>query len=168
MMPVFERLARYNAVANEAMLGVMNATGSKFFDEPVDGYYHSVHEILAHLHKADQLVLSEIAAAIGKERCGNEAALSKDPPISGLSRFSVARSELDACFLKLVSVLGEGDLAAPVRKTTRSGEITERPVWVVLTHCFNHQTHHRGQVAQILDSFGVVNDYSGMLYLEQP
>lgn len=27
---------------------------------------------------------------------------------------------------------------------------------------FNHETHHRGQIAEILDQFGVANDYSNL------
>jgi len=168
MMLALERLARYNAVANQAMMDAMSLSGPGIFDEPVKGYYHSVHEILAHLYMADQLVLSELAASIGKERCGDEAAVPNDRPIVDLLQFRAARSELDACFLKLVSILSENDLRAQVRKTVRSGETIERPLWVVLMHCFNHQTHHRGQGTQILDAFGVANDYSGMLRLELP
>jgi uncharacterized damage-inducible protein DinB len=29
-----------------------------------------------------------------------------------------------------------------------------RPRWVVVTHLFNHQTHHRGQVHALLTGFG--------------
>ncbi|WP_414705227.1 hypothetical protein [Pseudobacteroides sp.] len=28
---------------------------------------------------------------------------------------------------------------------------------------FNHQTHHRGQISQILDSLKIANDYSNMI-----
>jgi uncharacterized damage-inducible protein DinB len=34
---------------------------------------------------------------------------------------------------------------------------------VVLLHLFNHQTHHRGQVAALLDQTGVANDYPGIV-----
>jgi len=33
----------------------------------------------------------------------------------------------------------------------------------VLNHVFNHQTHHRGQVSQILDELGVEHDFSNMI-----
>ena len=32
-----------------------------------------------------------------------------------------------------------------------------------LDHVFNHQTHHRGQVSQILDEMGVAHDFSNLI-----
>jgi uncharacterized damage-inducible protein DinB len=29
-----------------------------------------------------------------------------------------------------------------------------KPVWVLVAHFFNHQTHHRGQVHALLTGFG--------------
>jgi uncharacterized damage-inducible protein DinB len=29
---------------------------------------------------------------------------------------------------------------------------------------FNHQTHHRGQVAQVLDEHGIENDVSNLIW----
>ena len=36
---------------------------------------------------------------------------------------------------------------------TSAGEIT-RPKWLLVTHMFNHQTHHRGQVHCMLTQAG--------------
>jgi uncharacterized damage-inducible protein DinB len=33
-----------------------------------------------------------------------------------------------------------------------------RPRWVLVTHMFNHQTHHRGQVHCLLTAFGMKPD----------
>ena len=32
-----------------------------------------------------------------------------------------------------------------------------------LDHVFNHQTHHRGQVSQILDELGIKHDFSNLI-----
>jgi uncharacterized damage-inducible protein DinB len=34
------------------------------------------------------------------------------------------------------------------------GRDVTRPVWILVTHFFNHQTHHRGQVHALLTGFG--------------
>lgn len=31
-------------------------------------------------------------------------------------------------------------------------------------HFFNHQTHHRGQIAAVLDAAGIENDYSNLIW----
>ncbi|MFI4981345.1 MAG: DinB family protein, partial [Nevskiales bacterium] len=35
------------------------------------------------------------------------------------------------------------------------GSTRTRPAWQLVVHMFNHQTHHRGQVATLLSQFGV-------------
>ena len=37
-----------------------------------------------------------------------------------------------------------------ITKSTRT-----RPAWLLVTHLFNHQTHHRGQVTTLLSQFGI-------------
>jgi len=34
-----------------------------------------------------------------------------------------------------------------------------------IMHMFNHQTHHRGQISNILDDLSITNDYSNMINL---
>ncbi len=45
---------------------------------------------------------------------------------------------------------------------TPHGDAYSLPRWQCLLHMFNHQTHHRGQMAQILDEKGVENSYSNL------
>jgi uncharacterized damage-inducible protein DinB len=41
-----------------------------------------------------------------------------------------------------------------------------RTVWEILIHTFNHQTHHRGQISEILDENKIENDFSNMIRYE--
>jgi uncharacterized damage-inducible protein DinB len=38
-----------------------------------------------------------------------------------------------------------------------SGQLEERtsPAWILVTHMFNHQTHHRGQLTTLLSQLGI-------------
>ncbi len=42
-----------------------------------------------------------------------------------------------------------------MRYRNTQGVAREHPVWQALTHLFNHQTHHRGQVTTLLAQAGV-------------
>ena len=42
-----------------------------------------------------------------------------------------------------------------MRYTNTLGVAREHPAWQALSHFFNHQTHHRGQVATLLTQAGV-------------
>jgi len=51
-------------------------------------------------------------------------------------------------------------------RVNRLGEKKEHVFWKALMHMFNHQTHHRGQVSQILDQLKLENDFSNIILIE--
>ena len=57
-------------------------------------------------------------------------------------------------------------LAAPFRyRSLITGQEGERPAWLLVSHMFNHQTHHRGQLTTLLTQFGLdigVTDLAAM------
>ena len=49
------------------------------------------------------------------------------------------------------AALTEAWLAQPLTYTSKvDGKTRTLPHWVLVTHLFNHQTHHRGQVTTLL------------------
>ena len=42
-----------------------------------------------------------------------------------------------------------------MRYSNTQGVLREHPAWQALSHLFNHQTHHRGQVTTLLAQAGV-------------
>lgn len=42
-----------------------------------------------------------------------------------------------------------------MRYSNTQGVPREHPAWQALSHCFNHQTHRRGQVTTLLAQAGV-------------
>jgi uncharacterized damage-inducible protein DinB len=47
-------------------------------------------------------------------------------------------------------------LAADFSYTSMTSERSyTRPAWLLVTHMFNHQTHHRGQITTLLSQFGI-------------
>jgi uncharacterized damage-inducible protein DinB len=57
--------------------------------------------------------------------------------------------EIDA----FVATLTNEKLTANLRYVRR-GTVNEFPLWHAVTHLFNHQTHHRGQVTTLLMQAG--------------
>ena len=52
------------------------------------------------------------------------------------------------------------EVSRPGKQQTR-----KFPFGKILMHLFNHQSHHRGAVSQILDQNDVENDYSNVMQL---
>ncbi len=71
--------------------------------------------------------------------------------------------KLDEIIVELTNEIQTEDLYKTATRITRLGEKLEKIFWKLLIHMFNHQTHHRGQISQILDNLKVENDYSNMI-----
>jgi uncharacterized damage-inducible protein DinB len=73
------------------------------------------------------------------------------------------RTAVDAALQQACDLLSERQYASVMEYKGWDGKDMKKSVWLVLAHQFNHQTHHRGQIAVLLDQMGIENDYSGIL-----
>jgi uncharacterized damage-inducible protein DinB len=67
-----------------------------------------------------------------------------------------AREHLDDRLLKWSSALTAEWLALPLTYVSKV-DAQERTIsrWVLVSHLFNHQTHHRGQITTLLSQHGL-------------
>jgi len=65
-----------------------------------------------------------------------------------------ARQATDATIEAFVRELDTERLAADLTYHNSKGLPFQAPVWLVVGHLFNHQTHHRGQVTALLHQLG--------------
>jgi uncharacterized damage-inducible protein DinB len=63
--------------------------------------------------------------------------------------------QLDAAIAAWVSELPDGYLLITMRYGNSQGIQRAHPAWQAMTHFFNHQTHHRGQITTLLTQAGV-------------
>lgn len=75
---------------------------------------------------------------------------------SGLDELRILRKELDSTILAWVQNITKEWLAEDLKfySYLYKREIT-LPLWLVLTHFFNHQTHHRSQISTALLQSGL-------------
>ena len=74
------------------------------------------------------------------------------------AEFSALRSHrdrLDAAIEAWVAEMPENFPLQKMRYRTTKGVQREHPVWQAMSHFFNHQTHHRGQITTLLTQQGV-------------
>jgi uncharacterized damage-inducible protein DinB len=83
-----------------------------------------------------------------------------------IDSFTKARSKVDYLFLSLAEELSDDLLSTTIERTNRKGEKQRLVFWKALLHVFNHHTHHRGQISQILDQRGIENDYSVLINIQ--
>jgi uncharacterized damage-inducible protein DinB len=79
-----------------------------------------------------------------------------------------AREAMDARILEWVAGLTEQDLAGELRYTSIVNPAPRvMPMSLAVTHFFNHQTHHRGQVTTLLMQRGIDPGVTDLMWVAQ-
>ena len=74
----------------------------------------------------------------------------------GFTGLRAERESLDARLLSWATSLTHQWLAASLTYTSKiDSKVRTVPRWVLVTHMFNHQTHHRGQATTLLSQMGL-------------
>jgi uncharacterized damage-inducible protein DinB len=144
------------------MLGIIKEHG--IFNKIFFGHYRSINDILFHILDVDlswindlkevicsKIYEEEIFKKYNEENCVN--------PYKEVIDFEKDRIKLDGLLIKFITDLSVNEL----ERTILYKNTKPKKVWEVLIHTFNHQTHHRGQISQILDENGIQNDFSNMI-----
>jgi uncharacterized damage-inducible protein DinB len=144
----FQTFARYNAWANQRLYDACASLAVPEYRKPRRSFFGSIHNTLNHLLVGDRIWLARIE---GKEHgiAALDQVLNED-----FAALRQAREAEDARILWLVDGLDDEALASRRSYQTSSGVAQETRLDWILTHLFNHQTHHRGQVHDMLSQTG--------------
>jgi uncharacterized damage-inducible protein DinB len=140
----FRMFARYNRWANMTLYRVAAGCSAELLSQERGAFFHSILGTLNHLVVTDRMWLCRMQGNSPKGTKLDEV-LYYD-----FSDLWEARKELDASLLEFVVSLEEPTLAAPLAYQTSSGTPQSQPLHEILSHLFNHQTHHRGQAHDLL------------------
>jgi uncharacterized damage-inducible protein DinB len=146
-----QRMARYNRWQNENLYGVANTLSDAERRRDRGAFFGSIHATLNHLLWADRVWMSRLAATPGTEG-GIPQSVSLYADWNDLKR---ERAAFDTVVLDWADRLDTASLAGELTwySGARKAEV-RKPKWLLVTHMFNHQTHHRGQVHCMLTQAG--------------
>jgi len=143
-------MAAYNRWMNDRLYELSASLTDGERKRDVGAFFKSIHGTLNHLLLADHLWLgrftgqSFVVAALDCELYADFDELRRE------------REKTDATILQWVSTLSNDALFAAV---TYESLVDPQPrrhaLWFALTHFFNHQTHHRGQLTSLLAQRGM-------------
>ena len=146
-----QRMARYNRWQNENLYGVAEGLPEAERRRERGAFFGSIHKTLSHLLWADRIWMSRFTD-LPRPQGGIRESVLQYPDWPELAR---ERGAFDEIILAWAERLDPSWLAA--EQTFYSGaaqrEVT-MPRWLLVTHMFNHQTHHRGQVHCMLTQAG--------------
>jgi uncharacterized damage-inducible protein DinB len=145
-------MAEYNRWQNENLYGAAEGLSDGARKEPRGAFFGSIHATLNHLLFGDQMWMSRFAGTPRPKAAGIPESVGMYENWDELKRERVA---FDIVILDWAAALEpawlDGDLTwfSPTL-----GQEASRPRWLLVTHMFNHQTHHRGQVHCMLTQAG--------------
>jgi uncharacterized damage-inducible protein DinB len=140
----FEQLAAYNRWANARLYEAAMALPESDYRRDVGAFFKSLNGTLNHLLVADRIWMKRLTGK-GEHPDKLNAIIHEDR-----KDLALARADEDDRIVRFVASLDEAALAGILKYATTSGKAFEQPRAEVLSHFFNHQTHHRGQAHTIL------------------
>ncbi len=159
-------LARYNRWMNDKLYAVAATLDDETRKRDLGAFFKSIHGTFNHLLLADRVWLSRFLGVPAPE--GHMAPGIRHLDQELYSDFEELRRErvrTDDELSAWASELTPERLAAPL-EIVRRGQKQEVTLWWMVSHVFNHQTHHRGQITTLLTQQGCdvgVTDLFAML-----
>lgn len=146
-----QRMALYNRWQNENLYGVADGLSDEERRRERGAFFGSIHKTLSHLLWGDRIWMSRFAGT-PKPEVGIRESVSLYPQWEPLKR---ERAAFDAVIIDWAERLDPSWLAGDLTYFSGAAnkELT-RPAGMLVTHFFNHQTHHRGQVHCMLTQAG--------------
>ncbi|HEY3047423.1 MAG TPA: DinB family protein [Polaromonas sp.] len=159
-------LAEYNRWINQRLYEACEALSDEERKRERGAFFGSIHRTLNHLIVGDQIWLRRFV------QCGQGngiTLMSLNASVLDLpdgSRLDTVlfddwqalrskREQLDAAIESWVVEMPDGYPQFTMRYSNSKGVQRAHPAWQAMTHFFNHQTHHRGQVSTLLMQAGI-------------
>jgi uncharacterized damage-inducible protein DinB len=140
----FQTFARYNVWANDRLYAACAQLPDADFRASRKAFFGSILGTLNHILVGDRAWLGRI------EGVPSGITRLDEMLFDNLADLKQARLAEDKRILSLASTLETEALDRVVVYRTMAGVENRTPLVWVLSHMFNHQTHHRGQVHALL------------------
>jgi uncharacterized damage-inducible protein DinB len=145
----FRKLAQANRLANARLHSVCAALDMKELTAPRPAFFGTIQKTLNHILMVDRFYLNALLGRSLDRSYLDEASFLPD-----LATLSALQSDCDLALLAHVESLTPEDLTVIVA-VDRGVRVQHDRRDDILSHVFQHQTHHRGQVHGLLSATAV-------------
>lgn len=142
-------LARYHGWANTRLAEACGRLPDDEYFKTRPAFFRSIHGTLNHILLADRIWQARILDSEPIE-AGLETILYEDR-----EDLRQARATEDRKIVALVEGMSAQEIGRALRYRNTAGQSFETPMVWVLAHLFNHGTHHRGQIHDMLSQTSV-------------
>jgi len=157
-------MARYNRWQNASIYAAAGGLSDEERRKDRSAFFKSIHATLSHLLWADHMWLSRISDAPRPSTPLSESAFYRDD-------WDCLQQDRRACDERLIrwaDAVTDDWLAGDLvwRSSLMQTDVI-KPKWLVVSHIFNHQTHHRGQIHAMLTAAGAQPHDTDLILMEQ-
>ena len=170
MKEIFQLLAEYNALTNLEMIGILEKLPAEKLAQEAGSFYGSILGLVNHILVSDLTWLERFVKQwpelepIKKRLPVLKVQKLTDIVLDSLAAYKPVRLDLDETIKQVVRTISDGRYDQVLSYRNLRGVDQKKIAWRTFLHLFNHQTHHRGQVALLLDQLKVENDYSNLIW----
>ncbi|MGI9290470.1 MAG: DinB family protein [Gammaproteobacteria bacterium] len=138
----YRLMAAYNRKMNQQFYAACAELDDAARKQDRGAFFKSIHGTLNHLLLVDRLWLGGF-----KKESVAYSALDEEL-FADFAELRAARDDMDEAIIAWANTLTEAQLKEPFNDSL------DIPLWLTVTHFFNHQTHHRGQLSALLSQCG--------------
>jgi uncharacterized damage-inducible protein DinB len=143
-------MAEYNQWMNSRLYALCETLSEQELHKDRGAFFKSIYGTLNHITYGDLAFLSRFTGSpavvpeLGADLFGNFGQLRRE------------RTALDTRLLEWSETLSPTWLAELLTYTSKVDDhVRTLPQWVLVTHMFNHQAHHCGQITTLLSQMGL-------------
>lgn len=153
--------ANYNQWQNINTIETAEELTNEQRQKDVGAFFGSIQGTLSHLLWADSIWLDRLTHTPYKASPLDDSGSAW----TDWEEYKIARKAMDQKFIRWAETVTDNWLNETLTYTTTRGKEVTKPIDLLVTHIFNHQTHHRGQVHCLLTQFGVDTKDTDILLL---
>lgn len=140
----YRMMARYNRLANRRIYDACASLPDAERTKIRPAFFKSIHGTLNHILVGDRIWMTRFGG-------GDVPSTSLDAILyEEFGALRRARQEADGEIEEFADALSPAFLDGSIRYENNEGRIFDDAMPMLLTHFFNHQTHHRGQIHDML------------------
>lgn len=157
-------MASYNVWQNKSLMGCIKALDEKELTKPRKAFFGSILGTANHLLWGDLLWMSRFDGGAAPQ-----VTLPESPKLhEAAESYLMDRLRTDKRIIRWADKLRHMDLVGPMTwYSSASQRSLTQQKGVCVTHFFNHQTHHRGQLHAMLTAAGQSPDVTDLIFMPE-
>ena len=158
-------MARYNSWQNSQLTTALDKVSAQELTAERGAFFGSILGTLNHILWADRIWMSRFDASFAapEEGIPESPALCPD-----YTAWKAARGEMDRWVEDWATQVTQSDLSGDLAwYSGAAGRDVTRPRAFCVTHMFNHQTHHRGQLHAMMTNAALVGNTSDLFLVPE-